>query len=248
MLRAFIVDDEPLARDELAYILRRTKRVDVIGEAESLEQAAEQIGQYKPDAVFLDIQLAEDSGLELAARLVRDDERPDIVFATAYDEHALKAFELNAADYILKPFDENRIRQTVEKLIRLRDARDAVSTRKAAPQLAPERTDKLAIMVDDRILLVPVSQILYIGSEEGKTVIATETGQKYTVAEPLVVFEQKLRNTPIVRVHRAYLANMDGIVEIQPWFHSTYNLMMKDGSKVPVSRTYTKELKQLIGL
>jgi two-component system response regulator LytT len=170
------------------------------------------------------------------------------VFATAYDEHALKAFELNAADYILKPFDESRIRQTVEKLIRLRDARDAVSTRKAAPQLAPERTDKLAIMVDDRILLVPVSQILYIGSEEGKTVIATESGQKYTVAEPLVVFEQKLRNTPIVRVHRAYLANMDGIVEIQPWFHSTYNLMMKDGSKVPVSRTYTKELKQLIGL
>ncbi|MCU6339802.1 response regulator, partial [Enterobacter quasiroggenkampii] len=116
MLKVFIVDDEPLARDELCYLLRRTKRVDVVGEAESMEEALKRIGALRPDVVFLDIQLAEASGLEAAERLGALDEPPAIVFATAYDEYALRAFELNAADYILKPFDEQRIQLTVEKL------------------------------------------------------------------------------------------------------------------------------------
>ena len=91
-----------------------------------------------------------------------------------------------------------------------------------------------------------MSNLIYIRSLEGKTIIATDD-QQYKVSEPLVTFEQKLENTSIVRVHRAFLVNLDAIVEIQPWFHSTYNLVMKDGSKVPVSRTYLKELKQIIG-
>ncbi|UVI30129.1 LytR/AlgR family response regulator transcription factor [Paenibacillus spongiae] len=247
MLKAYIVDDELLARDELTYILRRTKRIEVIGEAESIEQAMSQIHELEPDVVFLDIQLAEDSGLELARQLLETVHPPEIVFATAYDEYALKAFELNAIDYILKPFDENRIQHTVEKIIKLHEARD--SHRAAHPKSASvERPEKLAITVEDRILLVQVSKILYISSEEGKTVIVADDHQQYKVNEPLVTFEQKLQHTSIVRVHRAFLVNVDSIVEIQPWFHSTYTLIMKDGSKVPVSRTYMKELKQLIGL
>ncbi|QYR23192.1 LytTR family transcriptional regulator DNA-binding domain-containing protein [Paenibacillus sp. sptzw28] len=247
MLRALIVDDEPLARDELTYILRRTKRVDVAGEAENMEDAYAQIGQLMPDVVFLDIQLAEGSGLDLAKQLLSFDRRPEIVFATAYDEYALKAFELEAVDYILKPFDEYRIQQTVEKLCKLNGLRDGSQPLKALQKFVPrEQTDKLAITAQDRILLVNICRILYISSVEGKTVIVTEDAQ-YTVSDSLVTFEQKLHNSPIVRVHRAFLVNLDGIVEIQPWFHSTYNLIMKDGSKVPVSRTHMKELKQLIG-
>lgn len=248
MLKAFIVDDEPLARDELIYILRRSKRVEVVGEAESMEDALAQIQTVLPDVVFLDIQLAEHSGLDAARRLLNMDRRPAIVFATAYDEYALKAFELNAVDYILKPFDESRIQQTVERLIKLQELQDRNpplmgSLQKFAPS---ERTDKLAVTADDRILLVTIRNILYISSMEGKTVIVTED-QQYKGTEPLVTYEQKLQSTSIVRVHRAFLVNLDAIVEIQPWFHSTYNLIMKNGAKVPVSRTYTKELKQLIG-
>ncbi|CAG7644311.1 Sensory transduction protein LytR [Paenibacillus solanacearum] len=247
MLKAYIVDDEPLARDELAYLLRRTKRVEVVGEAESMDEALDHIQKLEPDVVFLDIQLAEDSGLDVARKLADARHRPEIVFATAYDEYALKAFELNAADYILKPFDERRIQQTVEKMLRLQQRHDGAAASPAVQKSGlPEKTDKLAVLVEDRILLVNISRIVYISAAEGKTVIVTED-QRYTVNEPLVHYEQKLQHTPIVRVHRAYLVNLDGIVEIQPWFHSTYNLVMKDGSSVPVSRTYMKELKQLIG-
>ncbi|WP_219834150.1 LytTR family DNA-binding domain-containing protein [Paenibacillus sp. R14(2021)] len=248
MLKAFIVDDEPLAREELTYILRRSKRVEVIGEAGNVKQALEQIKQLAPDVVFLDIQLSEDSGMELAAVLQKLELRTDIVFATAYDEYALKAFELNAADYILKPFDEARIKKTVEKIISHRERQDNKPVSAALHHAhSSGRIDKLAISVEDRILLVSLSSILYISSAEGKTEIAVGDNRKYTVLEPLVAFEQKLLGTSIVRVHRAYLVNQDAIVEIQPWFHSTYNLIMKDGSAVPVSRTFIKELKHRIG-
>ncbi|SDS49295.1 two component transcriptional regulator, LytTR family [Paenibacillaceae bacterium GAS479] len=247
MLKAFIVEDEPLARDELTYILQRTKRMKVIGEAESLEDAMLGIRQTKPDVVFLDIQLSEESGLELAQQLQGLDWRPEIVFATAYDEHALKAFELNAIDYILKPYDEDRIQQSVDKLVRLQEGRGQRQPTAPLHSSAPGRTGKLAITVEERIILVAVSSILYLASEEGKTLLVTED-QTYRVTEPLVAFEQKLQGTPIIRVHRAYLVHIDGISEIQPWFHSTCTLIMKNGSKVPVSRTHLKELKQLIGL
>lgn len=248
MLKALIVDDEPLARDELTYILHRTKRVEVIGEAESMEETFRHVRQSMPDVVFLDIQLVEENGLDLARQLLELDRRPEIVFATAYDEYALKAFELDAIDYILKPYDEDRIKQTVDKIAKLHEARhgrhDLAASRSAA---ASERTGKLAVTVEERIILLNLNKILYIASEEGKTLLVTEA-QTYKVNEPLVLFEHKLHGSPIVRVHRAYLVNVDAIVEIQPWFHSTYTLMMKNGTKVPVGRTYMKELKQLLGL
>ncbi|WP_027093834.1 LytR/AlgR family response regulator transcription factor [Cohnella thermotolerans] len=248
MLKAFIVDDEPLARDELAYLLHRTRRVEVVGEAESLEEATLLIGQTAPDVVFLDIQLSEESGLDLAQQLQELDRRPDIVFATAFDEYALKAFELNATDYILKPYDEDRIQQTIAKLAKQKEIRHDNQERESfRSSSVPGRTDKLAVAVDERIVLVNVSKILYISAEEGKTLVATEA-QTYKVSEPLVTFEQKLQGSPIVRVHRACLVNVDAIVEIQPWFHSTFTLIMKNGRNIPVGRTYLKNLKQMLGL
>lgn len=129
MLKGFIVDDEPLARDELAYLLGRTRQVHIVGEADSLETALHSITEMEPDVVFLDIQLAEDNGMELAKQLSVLEQVPDIVFATAYDEYALQAFEVNALDYILKPFEEERVRKTVDKVMKLRSARE----KRAAP-------------------------------------------------------------------------------------------------------------------
>ncbi|MFM9277475.1 LytR/AlgR family response regulator transcription factor [Paenibacillus jiagnxiensis] len=249
MLKAVIVDDEPLARDELGYLLRRTGRVQVVGVADRLEQAVEQIRSSCPDVVFLDIQLDHESGLEIARGLMTKNEEhlPVIVFATAYDEYALQAFDLNAADYILKPFEEERVRQMVEKITAMAGIRrqpadaDLVDAARYA-----ERKERLAITVDERILLLPVGQILYMAYEDGKTIITTEN-QVYRVNEPLTSLERRVGNTAIVRVHRAYLVNLDSITEIEPWFHSTCNLILINGSRVPVSRTYMKELKQLLG-
>lgn len=250
MLKAFVIDDEPLARDELIYLLRRTRQVEVVGEADAVEDALAGVAAAQPDVVFLDIELQEESGLDIAGRLRELEAPPDVVFATAYDEFALKAFELNAADYILKPFDEQRVQQTIRKLLRLheRESYPASASPAARTGLAErERQERLAITVDERIIVLHVGDIVYLGFEEGKTVIAT-TERKYKVGESLTQLERKLNHPSIVRVHRAFLVHLDRIVEIQPWFHSTCHLQMQDGSRIPVSRTYMKELKQLLGM
>ncbi|MEH6943179.1 LytR/AlgR family response regulator transcription factor [Bacillus sp. JJ722] len=246
MLRAFIVDDEPLARDELTYLLNRCKAIEIVGEADNVTDAIEQLPYMDADVIFLDIQLAEESGLDLAERLQSMVDRPEIVFATAYDEYALKAFELSAFDYILKPFDENRVHQTILKLKKTIESKRGYGITEEGKKEG-HSIEKLAVNLEDRIALVNVKDILYLSSEEGKTIIATST-MKYETTESLVAFERKLMYTSLFRVHRGFLVNLDQVKELQPWFHSTYNLIMQDGASVPVSRTYTKELKKRIGL
>ncbi|MFE1246093.1 LytR/AlgR family response regulator transcription factor [Fictibacillus sp. NPDC058756] len=244
MFKAFIVDDEPLARDELAFLLKRSKQVEIAGEGDSIESSLSQIQGLQIDVIFLDIQLADESGLDLAERIMGLDPRPEIVFATAYDEYALKAFELQAIDYIMKPFEETRVLQTVEKLAKVLQGKENRNGSSRDLRLSTDkRNDKLAVTVDERIVLIPVHEIVYIGTIEGRTVIVTDN-QRYQLNEPLITYERKLHQKSIVRVHRGYLVNLDKIVEIQPWFHSTYNLIMKDGEKIPVSRTFTKDLKE----
>ena len=236
-----IVDDEPLARDELGYLLKRTKKVEITCEAMGLKEAIRDLESNKVDVIFVDIQLAEDSGLVLARKINQMENPPEIVFATAYDEYALEAFELNAVDYILKPFDEDRVQQTIEKLVK--KARE-----RTTPELVNSsvRLNKLALYVNDRILMITIQDLLYMYSHDGMTIIVTEN-DRYEVSESLVSLERKLQNTSIVRVHRSYLVNLDRILEIEPWFNSTYNLKIVDGEKIPVSRTYMKFLKELMG-
>ncbi|MBU8879649.1 LytTR family DNA-binding domain-containing protein [Bacillus sp. FJAT-29790] len=243
MLRAYIVDDEPLARDELKYLLIRSKRVKILGESDCLEDAVADISELRPDLVFLDIELGEDNGLSLAKQLEALDQTLAIVFATAYDEYALQAFELNAVDYILKPYDENRIQKTLEKIKKMQKiGNQNVPTHSP---LKNDRNGKIAVIVDERIILLTYADIIYLESSEGKCTIKT-IEQEYKISEALVALEKKLNKDQFLRVHRSFIVNVDHIDEIEPWFNSTYNLIMKDSSKVPVSRTYVKELKQLL--
>ncbi|RFU67351.1 response regulator [Peribacillus saganii] len=247
MLKAFIVDDEPLARDELKYLLLRSKQVQIAGEAGSVEEALEQISVLSPDLVFLDIELDEESGLELAEHIKKMDPSPAIIFATAYDEYALQAFNLNAVDYLLKPFDETRLQQTLEKITQIKSIGGYEEAPAADyPRMPIAQTGKIAVTVEERIVLVEIQSILFVSSAEGKTIITT-LEKEYKIADPLIVLEKKLNNSSFLRVHRGYLVNLHHIEEVQPWFNSTYNLIMQNGSKVPVSRTYVKELKQILG-
>jgi len=239
MLKVYIVDDEPLARDELRYLLLRSKQVEIIGEAESFDEAFEEISSHRPDLVFVDIEISDQNGLQLAKRLQALNPVPSIVFATAYDEYALQAFDLGASDYILKPFDEKRIQQTIEKMIQLKERT------RSNPPISPEPR-RIAVSLDGRILLIDCQSILYMTSAEGKCTIFTNN-QAYTISDTLIMLEKKLSSSIFLRVHRSYLVNVEQITEIEPWFNSTYNIIMKNGVKVPVSRTYVKDLKQLIG-
>lgn len=246
MLRVLIVDDEMLARDELKYLLHRTKEVDFIEEAESIEEALDKMMDEKPDLLFLDIQLSDDSGFDIAKRLKKMKNPPAIIFATAYDQYALQAFEVDAIDYILKPFDEERVVQAIHKYKKMRVPNHAVKEEEPIGE-SSSQTGKLAISVDDSIVLVNIEDILFVGLIEGEVTIQTIT-ESYHTADTLAMLEKKLPSQSFVRVHRGYIVNVHHISEVQPWFNSTYNLVMKNDKRVPVSRTYAKELKKRLGI
>lgn len=245
MLKAYIVDDEPLARDELKYLLLRSKQVEILGESDCIDQTLADVQALRPDIIFLDIDLEGENGLALARQLESLENPPAIIFATAYDEYALQAFERAAIDYILKPFEEDRIVKTLKKIAKMKRIGGFEANSSQSP-VGSDLNGKIAVFVDERIILLTYSDIVYLESSEGKCTIKTST-QTYKVNEALVVWEKKLSTAPFIRVHRSYIVNLEHIQEIEPWFNSTYNLIMKDHSKVPVSRTHVKELKQLIG-
>ncbi|WP_242222028.1 LytTR family transcriptional regulator DNA-binding domain-containing protein [Bacillus cereus group sp. BfR-BA-01380] len=244
MLRILVVDDEMLARDELKYLLYRTKEVDIIDEADSVEEALEKLMESKPDLVFLDIQLSDDSGFEIANILKKMKKPPAIVFATAYDQYAIQAFEVDALDYILKPFDEERIVQTIKKF-KKRKQHEMEEKQEVHAQDVSSRMQKLALSIDESIVLVNIEDIVYAGLLDGKVIVKTIC-DTYVTHDTLAILEKKLPQMNFLRVHRSFIVNVNHISEIQPWFNSTYNLIMKEDSKVPVSRTYAKELKKLL--
>lgn len=247
-LKVYLVEDEPLARGELKYLLKRIGRVEIVGEAEAMPEALEEIRLLQPDAVFLDIHLSQGSGLDLARELNNLEKPPAVVFATAYDEHALEAFDLNAFDYILKPFEEERLAQALAKISKRASLLSAVPVEQQRGASWPsERVGKLAITVNERILLIDLERIVYVGYEEKQVVVKTVDGE-YRLAATLAELERKLGAAPFLRVHRSYLVNLNHVTEVQPWFNGTYTLLCKDGSKVPVSRTHMRDLKQALGL
>lgn len=244
MINALIVEDEPLARDELKYLLKRTQLVHIIEECDSIDLALEYLGKIESiDVVFLDIQLGEQNGMQLAEKIQKMKNPPEIVFATAYDCYALHAFDMQAIDYLLKPFDEERIQVTIKKLEKTIANKHATHSNQ---ENKIEKLEKIAVTIDDKMKIIAVEDIQFISSQNGKTMIATEIGV-YTVTSTLIQLEQKLKVDYFLRVHRSFLVNTNKIVEIEPWFHSTYQLKMKNGDKVPVSRNYTKNLKLVFG-
>lgn len=246
MLNVYIVDDEPLARAELRYLLEQTKLVQIIGESEDLKDIQQDPQFEQVDCVFLDIQLGVNNGLELAKQLQQSILKPEIIFATAYDEYALQAFEVNAFDYILKPFEPERVQSAVEKLVAKRRATQAKTT-ETLKHLQLDKLDKLTVYVNDRILLIKIQEILYCTSEESKTIVVTEKG-RYFVSESLAVLEKKLTLKGFVRVHRAFIVNLEHIVELEPWSSSKYNLILQNRHSIPVSRLYMKDVRKIFQL
>ena len=241
-MHTLIVDDEPLARNELAYLLERCEGIASVVEAESIEEALEKMLQYEIDLIFLDIHLTSESGLTLANKINQLKNPPMIIFATAYDEYAIKAFELNATDYVLKPFEWPRIQDAVQKAW--------ASYQKEHIHLQenkPESLTTIPIQMDERIYIVKIEDIIAVAVENGITTIYT-IEKEYTTNEPLNAYEEKVKGYAFLRVHRSYLLNVKEILEIQPWFNHTFLVTMSNQAKIPVSRHYMKQFKEEVGL
>ncbi len=261
-LRAVLVDDEQLARDELGYLLGQIGGVEVLGQAGNGIEALTTIERLQPDVVFLDVQMPGLTGFEVARRMLDARASSHIIFVTAYDQHAIEAFEVNAVDYLLKPVDQARLEVAVERA-RRRVGTDRTSAGRAGGsideqlekivQLVAERQsrrERLAVKVGERFMLVQADEIIYASlADEGITVVTSQhTGvSNYRTLDEL---HERLDASVFWRVHRSHLVNINKIKEIVPWFSRNYILRMKDAksTEIPVSRTQTRRLREYLKL
>lgn len=244
-MHILIVDDEPLARNELAYLINQTSKDIMIFEADDGDSALDILETENIDAIFLDIHLTSESGLDVADRVNKLTQPPDIIFATAFDDYAIKAFEKDALDYILKPFTLERVRQTISRLA-VKSQHD-LKVQKSSYSQSQSEFKRIPVEVDDRIIMLNISDILAIEVLKGQTTLYT-LKDKFFDSRPLVQWEEKLSDFPFIRVHRSYLIQVDAIQEIQPWFNQTYQITLVNGMKIPVSRSYLKSFKEALGL
>jgi two-component system, LytTR family, response regulator LytT len=262
-LKAVVVDDEQLARDELGYLLGQVGGVEVIGQAGNGVEALNTIDRLQPDLVFLDVQMPGLTGFEVARRMLDNRTESHIIFVTAFDQHAIEAFEVNAVDYLLKPVDPNRLEVAVDRARRRistdRPERGGAGAGSINEQLEKivqlvaerqSRRERLAIKVGERFLLVQSEEIIYASLvDEGITVV---TGQQAGTSNYRTLDELQARLDPSVfwRVHRSHLVNINKIKEIVPWFSRNYILRMKDAkaTEIPVSRTQTRRLREYLKL
>ncbi|MCG7338109.1 response regulator transcription factor LytR [Staphylococcus sp. ACRSN] len=251
-MKAIIVDDEPLARNELHYLLNEIRHFETIDESETISETLELLLYDDYDVIFLDINLMDESGLELAQKIKKMKRQPFIIFATAHDTYAVKAFELNAIDYILKPFEQHRIAQAIHKVERALSIENDQSEKQTVhfsnPKVQSEEGHAtLPIEVDERIHIINHSEIIAITVNNGITTIHTQNGD-YQTTEPLNHYEKRLSGNQFMRVHRATIINQSHIQTIEHWFNYTYQLTMSNQLKVQVSRSYMKQFKNNIGL
>jgi two-component system LytT family response regulator/two-component system response regulator LytT len=255
-LKAIVVDDEQLAREELCYMLEQLGNVEILAQAGNGLEAVGIVERLAPDVVFLDVQMPGLSGFEVAHRLIQNGKSPNIIFVTAFDRYAIEAFEVNAVDYLLKPVDGTRLVQALER------AQKRVATSKDVPlndqverivQLMSERQSKrerVAVKVGERFLLVQAEEIIYASLTDDSINIVT--GQLAGTSNFRTLDELQSRLDPSVfwRVHRSHLVNINKVKEIVPWFSRNYILRMKDAkaTEIPVSRAQTKRLREYLRL
>lgn len=239
-IRALIVDDEPHSRSELKHLLGELGGVEVAGEADSGESAVAKAIQLQPDVVFLDIEMPRMNGMEAAMALRELKKPPLIVFATAYPQFAAEAFRCEAVDYLLKPYDEEQLVETVRRL------RKALSAGADTGVDSRREGGKLAVESGGEILYVEPRQILYIAFEEKASKIVTGSGP-YLSKLPLKELEKRLSAYAFYRVHKSYLVNTAYIKRLTPWFNGAYQLELEGaGELLYVSRNYVRGLRTLL--
>jgi two-component system, LytTR family, response regulator LytT len=279
-LSALIIDDEQLARDELKYLLDQVGDVDVVAQGANGIEAIELIEEHHPDLVFLDVQMPGLDGFGVLKQLAErtavktagnDSEEleplPQIVFATAYDQYAVRAFDVNAVDYLLKPFDRARVQQAVERVkSRMTGGPEAGSAAQAQsqsqsqmdallkllgnrPGAAPQHA-RLIVQAQSRLLLVDQAEICYAAIDEGVIRIVTQQFEGQSKCRTLEELLEQLDPSLFWRAHRGFVVNINHIREVVPWFKSSYQLRMNDKkqTEIPVSRSQTRHLRELFNL
>jgi two-component system, LytTR family, response regulator len=257
-LSAVIVDDEQLARDELAYLLKNAGDVDVVAQGKNGVEGVNLIREHNPDLVFLDVQMPGLDGFGVIRKLIdKKVPLPKIVFATAFDQYAVKAFEVNAVDYLLKPFDRKRVSQSIQraraKIESSVVASDKIESLMRMLESQKPQTSKLLLKAAGRLFLVSQKDICFASIEDGVITVVTSGASGMEGQSNCRTLEELLGSLDpslFWRAHRSFLVNINRIKEVVPWFKSSYQLRMDDKkqTEIPVSRAQTKRLRELFGL
>ncbi|WNP35986.1 two-component system response regulator BtsR [Enterobacter kobei] len=239
MLKVLIVDDEPLARENLRILLEDESDIEIVGECANAVEAIGAVHKLRPDVLFLDIQMPRISGLEMVGML-DPEHRPYIVFLTAFDEYAVKAFEEHAFDYLLKPIATARLAKTLARLRQERAVQDV--------SVLPENQEPLKFIPcagHSRIYLLQMDDVAYVSSRLSGVYVTSHEGKEGFTELTLRTLESR---TPLMRCHRQYLVNMAHLKEIRFEDNGQAELLLREGHTVPVSRRYLKNLKEALGL
>jgi two-component system LytT family response regulator len=250
-LKTLIVDDEPLARERVATLLQNEEAIEILGECRDGLEAIAAIQQLHPDLVFLDVQMPGADGFQVI-QAIGAEKMPMVIFVTAYDQHALKAFEVRALDYLLKPFDRDRFR---EALGRARHHVDQQETGDLGRRLlalvkdlrpAAPKTDRLVVKAGGRLFFLRTDEIDWIEAA-GNYARLHVGGEAHLIRETMQSLESRLDAERFFRIHRSRIVNMERIQELQPWFNGEYVVILRNGTRLTLSRGYREKLQERLG-
>jgi two-component system LytT family response regulator len=226
------VEDEPLGRAVIRELLRNDSEVKVVGECTNGHEAITVIEDQKPDLVFLDVRMPEVDGFDVLSALPTA-QAPVIVFVTAYDEYAVRAFEVNAVDYLLKPFDRERFHRALKR------AKDQI---RRVPSSDRRYSDRLVVRSGGRIFFLKSEEVDWIAAEGNYVRLHVKT-ESFLLRTTITNLEQQLDPAKFARIHRSQIVNIDRIRELRPWWHGEYHVLLKDGSRLTLSRSYRHRLR-----
>ena len=241
MIKTLIIDDEPLARFVLREMLQPFSQLTVVQECSDGFEALKAVQQHQPQLLFLDIQMPKVNGFEMLELL---EQPPAVIFTTAYDEYALKAFEANAVDYLLKPFSKERLEKAVQKF--LQQGQPQPNALLDTPVL-PEQSQRIVVKTGGKIKIIPVNDIHYLEAADDYVKIVTGEGA-FLKNKTMSYFENALDANQFVRTHRSYILNVQQITRIEPYEKESYMGILKSSAQVPVSKAGYQKLKGVLGI
>lgn len=248
MKKIIVIDDEPLARSIVLEYLYDYPNLEVVAECNNGYEGIKAITEHKPDLIFLDIQMPKINGFEMLELL---ESFPSVIFATAFDEFAIKAFEANAIDYLLKPFSKERFDAAIKKWIK-KNTDEQPQTKTLATLLEntikqPEEKNRIVVKTNSQIIIVPTTEIYYIEAFDDYVKIFTKDNY-YLKKKTMTYYEEILDSSLFFRTHRSFIINLNQLTKVEPLEKNTYVALLKSGKKIPISRTGYSKLKEKLGI
>lgn len=242
-MKVIIIDDEPLARSIVREYLQPYSNIEIVAECQDGFEGIKAIQQYEPALIFLDVQMPKINGFEMLELI---ENPPAVIFTTAFDEFAIKAFELNATDYLLKPFSKDRFNKAIQKYHDQPAKPESIPVIETAAQGAAQR-NRVVVKDGNKIKIIPVNQIQYLEAADDYVKIVTSEGS-FLKKRTMNFFEQSMANHNFVRVHRSYIVNSQLITRIDPYEKDSHQILLSNGSKLPVSKAGYAKLKDVLGI